>query len=176
MKRTGRSKTRTAKGITACKRRRRCLSFKSRAATTVEQREGHHGSLYGSPTSMRASQAVDWNVTQARNSNASQGHHTRRLALDPCVTTMSHVQRARSTSSSPYYVVVWMATDLGPIGHASISGSGCPCQQQQQPDGHASAWTDKPSVWRPDFAGYPDVERDISIRRYPAQKRDIPKR
>ena len=102
MKRTGRSKTRTAKGITACKRRRRCLSFKSRAATTVEQREGHHGSLYGSPTSMRASQAVDWNVTQARNSNASQGHHTRRLALDPCVTTMSHVQRARSTSSSPY--------------------------------------------------------------------------
>ena len=45
---------------------------------------------------------------------------------------------------SVLHVVVWMTTDLVLIGHASISGSGCPCQQQQQPDGHASAWTEKP--------------------------------
>ena len=38
------------------------------------------------------------------------------------------------------YLGIWMTTDLGPIGHASIINGGGPCRQQQQPDGHASAW------------------------------------
>jgi hypothetical protein len=44
------------------------------------------------------------------------------------------------------YLVVWMAADLGPIGHASIVNNGGRCWQQQQPDGHASAWTE----WSPE--------------------------
>ena len=42
-------------------------------------------------------------------------------------------------------LVVWLASDLVPIGHARISNSGGPCRQQQQPDGHASAWTERSS-------------------------------
>ena len=38
------------------------------------------------------------------------------------------------------YLGIWMTTDLSPIGHASIINGGGPCWQQQQPDGHASAW------------------------------------
>ena len=40
------------------------------------------------------------------------------------------------------YLVVWMATDLGPISHPSVDNGKGRCRQQQQPDGHASAWTD----------------------------------
>ena len=39
-------------------------------------------------------------------------------------------------------LVVWLASDLVPIGHARISNSGGPFRQQQQPDGHTSAWTE----------------------------------
>ena len=42
-------------------------------------------------------------------------------------------------------LVVWMTTDLGPIDHASIINGGRPCRQQQQPDGRASAWTERTS-------------------------------
>ena len=43
------------------------------------------------------------------------------------------------------YLVGRLATGLGPNDHASITDGGDPCRQQQQPDGHASSWTERPS-------------------------------
>ena len=95
-----RSKTRTAKGILACKRRRRPLSFKSRAGKAAEQRESHHGDLHGCSTSMHESQTIDRNDPQARTSIVTRGHHTHRLALEPCGTMTSHVHCSSTTSTS----------------------------------------------------------------------------
>ena len=94
----GRSKTRTVKGIPACKQRWRTLSCKSRAATTAEQRSSHHGDFHGCSTSMHASQTINWNAPQATTSVASRGYHTCRLTLEPCRTTTSHVQCASTTT------------------------------------------------------------------------------
>ena len=38
-----------------------------------------------------------------------------------------------------------IAIGLGTNDHASITDGGDPCRQQQQPDGHASSWTERPS-------------------------------
>ena len=43
------------------------------------------------------------------------------------------------------YFVVSMTIDVGTIGHASITNSGGPCRQQQQPDGQASTWKERSS-------------------------------
>ena len=67
----GRSKTRTVKGVPACKQRLRTLSCKSRAATVAGQRESHHGDLHGCFLSVNVSQPVERNVPQARTSMAS---------------------------------------------------------------------------------------------------------
>ena len=96
----GRSNIRTVKGIPACKQRWRTLSCKSRAATTAEQRESHHGDFHGCSTSMHVSQAIDWNAPRAKTSVASRGHHTCRLTLEPCRTTTSHVQCASTTRTN----------------------------------------------------------------------------
>ena len=50
-------------------------------------------------------------------------------------------------------LVVWLVSDLMPIGHARISNGGGPCRQQQQPDGLASAWTERASQDRPGKVG-----------------------
>jgi len=44
-------------------------------------------------------------------------------------------------------LVVWLASDIVPIGHPHISDGGGPCRQQQQPDGNASAWTSLGESW-----------------------------
>ena len=95
-----RSKTRTAKGILACKRRRRTLSFKNRAGKAAEQRESHHGDLHGCSTSMYESQTINRSDPQARTSIVSRGHHTHRLAPEPCRSMTSHVQCLSTTSTS----------------------------------------------------------------------------
>ena len=50
-------------------------------------------------------------------------------------------------------LVVWLASDIVPIGHPHISDGGGPCRQQQQPDGNASAWTERSSQDRPGKVG-----------------------
>ena len=65
MNQAGRSKTRMGKGIPACKRHSRTLSFMSRAATAAAQQESHHADLHGCLTSMPASIPMEWNVPQA---------------------------------------------------------------------------------------------------------------
>ena len=67
----GRSKTRTVKGVPACKQRMHTLSCKSRAATVAGQRESHHGDCHGCFLSVDVSQLFEWNVPQARTSMAS---------------------------------------------------------------------------------------------------------
>ena len=62
----GRSKTRTVKGIPACKQRPRTLSCKGRAVTAADQRESHHGNLHGCLLRVHASQMTKCNVSQAR--------------------------------------------------------------------------------------------------------------
>ena len=41
------------------------------------------------------------------------------------------------------YLVVWLTTDHVPMCHARITNCYGRIRQQQQPDGHASAWTEK---------------------------------
>ena len=43
------------------------------------------------------------------------------------------------------HLVVWLTTDHGPMRQARITNHQVQLRQQQQPDGHASAWTEKPS-------------------------------
>ena len=100
----GRSKTRTAKGTPSCKRRPRTLSRQEPSASAAKQQESHHALLYGWFMSMDTSQAMNWNVMQARTSCASRGSHTCRLALQPCRTTTAHVWCASKPSTSACHI------------------------------------------------------------------------